>query len=783
MKRVRSAIDALLSLGAHGLSPELAGRMRAAQIEAVRRSTPWMMAANVANALILLAVFRGSEMFVAVAAWATAVSAIAIYALYRWFATRQRAKPESASLRGVRRTVTHTLILSAVWSFAPMLFSVADADQKAIIGSLVAGMLCGAGFALATIPAAALVFTTMLAIGSVVGLALAPGWSSVTLALLNVLYNSVVLASSLALARMLSERLEAQMRSSEQRDYIGLLLNDFEEHASDWLWMVDENWRIRHVSSRLLEALGATESQFVGRSLLRALPLPDRGQTSDKDRDGLRELVLAMRARKPFRDRELVVSIGGAPRAWSLTATPVFEAGAFRGYRGVGRDVTQAREARRRIEYLARYDVLTDIANRAAFNDEIGRALYRLRKRGEPFAVLLLDLDHFKSVNDTQGHPVGDELLRHVARRLESVVREDDFVARLGGDEFAILLGAPATATDIEAIAARIVAAIAAPYLLSVGEAVVGVSIGVACASAESDVDTLIRHADLALYRAKREGRGRYCFFEPELDAAARRRHQIEMDLREAIETDTLSLAFQPLSRTASGRIVGFEALARWRHHELGPISPAEFIPLAEDRGMIGSLGAWVLMQACKTAASWPEEVRIAVNLSPVQFRTPRLFDDVRRALHATGLAPQRLELEVTESLFLDATPAVDASLQALRQLGVRVALDDFGAGYSSLSYLRRFRFDKLKIDRSFVDSIDTDLASAAIVGSIIGICGELDITVCVEGVETEGQRAVLERLGCDEVQGYLISRPVEAGEAAALLDRREVRTAASSGF
>lgn len=745
--------------------------MRAAQIESVRRSTPWMMAANVANATILLLTFWSSPYFALVAVWAAAVGAIASYALFRWYVQRRAPKPQQASLRGIRRTVIHTLLLSAVWSFAPIMFSVADFEQKAIIGSLVAGMLCGAGFALATIPPAAIVFTAMLAVGSLVGLVLAPGFASAMLAALNIVYNAVVVGSTLSLSAMLRDRLEAQIRSAEQRDYIGLLLNDFEEHASDWLWTIDDRWRIRHVSARLVEVMAVAESAIIGKKIMGFLRTPQSGASRAEAREAMRDMIGALVARKPVREREITVEVNGATRVWSVTAKPVFDgAGAFKGYRGVGRDVTQANEARRKIEYLARYDVLTDIANRATFNDELGRALFRLRKRGEAFAVLLLDLDNFKSINDTQGHPLGDELLRQVARRLEGVLREHDLVARLGGDEFAILFGHPAAAHDIEAFASRIVTVVGQPYLLSCGEAAIGVSIGVSCASAETDVDTLIRHADLALYRAKREGRGRYCFFEPELDAAARRRHQIENDLREAIETDTLHLEFQPLAQAGSHRIVAFEALARWRHPDLGHVSPVEFIPLAEERGLIGALGAWVLMQACKVAAQWPDDIRVAVNLSPVQFRTPRVFDDVRRALHATGLPPNRLELEVTETLFLDATPAVDATLEALCKLGVRIALDDFGAGYSSLSYLRRYSFDKLKIDRSFVEGVESNAAAAAIVGSIVGICRELDITVCVEGVETSTQLAALERLGCHEIQGYYISRPLSVDAAAALL-------------
>ncbi|MBK9081255.1 MAG: EAL domain-containing protein [Rhizobiales bacterium] len=779
MSRVRSAFDRFLSIGAGDLPAELAGKVRSAQIAAVRRYTPWMMAANVASAALIAGAFAGSRHLPVVLAWATGVCLVALYAIARWWPMRARPSPDSASIRGVRRTVLHAVMLGACWAFLPAMFTIADMEQRVIIGSVVAGMLCGSGFALATIAPAALAFSGMLALGSTTALVLSPGFTTATLTILNAVYLAVIFTSSLSLADVLRARFEAQVRSVEQRDYIGLLLNDFEEHAADWLWMVDSDWRVRHVSSRIVEILGLDEAQLVGQRLTRALPHMAGGRGNAQERDRLRGLLRAMRKREAFRDREIAVVVRGAQRLWSVTAKPVFDArGEFLGYRGVGRDVTQASEARRKIEYLAHFDVLTGVANRASFNDQLAHALFRLKTVGTRFAVLLLDLDRFKVINDTQGHPAGDELLRQVAARLGHATGEGDLVARLGGDEFALLLAEPRSSAEVETAASRLIEAIAAPFALSTGPTLASVSIGISFAAPdlghELDADALMRHADLALYRAKSEGRGRFCFFEPELDAAARRRHRIETDLRAALDTEGLRLAFQPQVDAQSRRIVGFEALARWTHAELGPIAPTEFIPLAEERGLIGKLGAWALVAACRAATQWPADVRIAVNLSPAQFRTPAVFDDVRKALEATGLPPGRLEIEITETVFLDPQPCVMATLDALRRLGARIALDDFGAGYSSLSYLRRHRFDKIKIDRSFVEGVDDDSAARAIVGAILCMAGDLGLDVCVEGVETAGQMRALQRLGCDQIQGFHIARPLDADAALAMLRSRE---------
>jgi diguanylate cyclase (GGDEF)-like protein len=389
--------------------------------------------------------------------------------------------------------------------------------------------------------------------------------------------------------------------------------------------------------------------------------------------------------------------------------------------------------------------------------------------------VLCLDLDHFKAVNDTLGHPVGDALLRTVGERLRSVLRETDTVARLGGDEFAVLQGAggdpqPQAAS---ALAKRVVDLVGRPYALEGHLVNVGASVGVALAPADGeDADALLKAADLALYRAKEEGRGTWRFFEPGMDARMRARRALELDLRKALALREFELAYQPQLDLGSDRVAGFEALLRWQHPERGLIPPAEFVPLAEEIGLIAPIGEWVLRTACREAAGWPEGVGVAVNLSPAQFKSHHLVPAVRAALAASGLPGRRLELEITEGVLLQDNEANLATLRELRALGVRVAMDDFGTGYSSLSYLRSFPFDKIKIDRSFVSGLATDPESAAIVRAIAGLGASLGMATTAEGVETAEQMRRIRAEGCLQVQGYLVSRPVPAAEVAALIAR-----------
>jgi diguanylate cyclase (GGDEF)-like protein len=435
-------------------------------------------------------------------------------------------------------------------------------------------------------------------------------------------------------------------------------------------------------------------------------------------------------------------------------------------------DVTERRRNEARIEHMAHHDALTELPNRLLFHQRLGEALARI-VRGGNFAVLCLDLDHFKDVNDTLGHPVGDLLLKMVAERLSNCLREIDLVARLGGDEFAVIMPSVEDARDIEALASRIIDVLGEPYEIQGQQIIVGASIGIALAPCDgAAADALLRNADIAMYRAKADGRGRYHFFEPEMDKRIQSRRTLELELRKALINSEFELYFQPVVNLQSGDVSGFEALLRWNHPERGLVSPVDFIPLAEETGLIIPLGEWVLRQACAEAMTWPLPVKVAVNLSPVQFKNRNLVQTVVTALAYSRLPAQRLELEITETVLLGETDANLATLHQLRALGVHISMDDFGTGCSSLSYVRNFPFDKIKIDRSFVRELAERPDCMAIVRAVAGLGTSLGITTTAEGVETQEQLDRLRAEGCTEMQGYLFSPPRPACEAAMLMLR-----------
>jgi diguanylate cyclase (GGDEF)-like protein len=441
-------------------------------------------------------------------------------------------------------------------------------------------------------------------------------------------------------------------------------------------------------------------------------------------------------------------------------------------------DVTERQKAEARVAHMARHDALTDLPNRVMFREKMTEGLLAIEKLGGAMAVMCLDLDNFKSVNDRLGHPVGDKLLCWVADRLRECIREGDTVARLGGDEFAVLqCGQQPQAA--EALARRIVDIIGRPFKLENQIIHTGVSMGIAIAPDDGlDPDHLMKCADLALYRAKAEGRAMHRFFQPQMELQAQARHALEVDLRDALEAGEFHIAYQPQLRLDTGELTGFEALLRWTNAKRGQVPPGEFITVAEETGLIVPLGEWVLRTACATAAKWPAFVKVAVNMSPVQFKSRGLVSMVTSALAAAGLNPHRLELEITEAVLLEDDEATLATLHQLRALGVRVCMDDFGIGYSSLSYLRKFPFDKIKIDRSFVGKLDRSNDNGAIVRAIAGLGTSLGVETTAEGIESAEQLDLVRRAGCTEAQGYYFSPPRPAAEVSGMIARLH-RTAA----
>jgi diguanylate cyclase (GGDEF)-like protein/PAS domain S-box-containing protein len=440
------------------------------------------------------------------------------------------------------------------------------------------------------------------------------------------------------------------------------------------------------------------------------------------------------------------------------------------GWLATHEDITERRRAEEQITHLAHYDALTDLPNRALFHERLKRELTHAAPDRQ-LAVLYIDIDEFKSVNDSLGHMIGDELLKSVASSLAACARKTDFVARLGGDEFAIVQTGIEDTDDVMMLVSRIFEAIRSPYECLGHQVTTDASIGIALAPRDgSDIDQILKNADLAMYAAKAAGRRTYRFFETDMEAEVRARRSLEMDLRQALVDGGFEVYYQPCLDLQTNAITGCEALVRWRHPQRGMISPADFIPLAEDTGLINQLGEWVLTTACKEAVGWPGNIRLAVNVSPVQFRSGTLALKVMGALAAAGLAASRLELEITEAVLIRDDEAALAVLHDLRAIGVRIALDDFGTGYSSLSYLQRFPFDKIKIDRCFITDIAEPEGSSCIVQAVVNIAAERHMTTTAEGVETVQQRELLRELGCSEMQGYLFSPPKPAAEIRPLL-------------
>ncbi|SER67656.1 PAS domain S-box-containing protein/diguanylate cyclase (GGDEF) domain-containing protein [Rhizobium sp. NFR03] len=510
--------------------------------------------------------------------------------------------------------------------------------------------------------------------------------------------------------------------------------------------------------------LGTTSEEIAGGS--ERTVFSERQMTQFRKQD---ERALATSGTVSF--EETVEDCSGGKRILRTAkrVIPACNGGRPRYILGISQDVTAERETEARLVVMAMHDALTGLANRAYFSDYIRSAALAATKDA-PVALLYLDIDHFKSINDSKGHAAGDALLCQVGDRLLSIVRQGDLVARLGGDEFAVVLQLT-DGRSAEDVAERLLAALRVPFDLDGAAEHVTCSIGIARAPEHSaDDDGLMRDADLALYAAKEGGRSTFRIYRPEMRREAERRHDMKLALHHALEEGQFELYYQPIYRIDGPDLAGFEALIRWNHPERGLVGPIDFIPVAEETGLIVPIGEWALNEACRTAARWPAHLRVAVNLSVSQFRDAGLLDAMRRAIDDSGLAPERLEIEITESVFLTDVAHSLPLLRAMKALGLRIAIDDFGTGYSSLSYLRSFAFDKIKLDRSFVSGIETDAGSLAIIRAVVGIGSGFNATTLAEGVETEEQLRALRREGFAEVQGYLLGRPRPVGDTEALI-------------
>jgi diguanylate cyclase (GGDEF)-like protein len=586
------------------------------------------------------------------------------------------------------------------------------------------------------------------------------------LALAIVAYRLALLDHSAARARRLAEndgRLAAR------------LVEEFEAHGSGWFWQTDRQGRLTYLSDKVARRIAAGEP--IGQPLTAVFRM-DEADASE------RTLGFHLTSRTAFSDYSVqAAGAGEDDRWWSISGRPVFdERGSFHGFIGSGSDLTEKRRSEAEITRLALFDDLTGLANRQRMKQSLDQALAQGAKRYSPTALFLLDLDRFKAVNDTLGHQTGDLLLQQVAKRLLRAVGDKGLVGRLGGDEFEVVLPGESNRDQLGEVARRIIDSLSQPYFIEGASIAIGCSIGVALAPEDGNSsEALVRNADLALYAAKADGRGIHRFFRGEFLKGAQNRKQLEDDLRHALASDQFHVAYQPVVSTADERIVGYEALLRWDHPTRGSVSPADFIPVAEECGLVEAIGEWVLRTACMEAARWPENVRVAVNVSPIQFANPALPTVVTSALARSGIGPRRLELEITESVFVNDDARSEAMFAALKRLGVRLALDDFGTGYSSLGYLKKAPFDKIKIDQSFVrGAIRPGSRNAAIIKAIVTLADTLGMETTAEGVEVQDEIALIRELGCSHIQGFVYGKPARAEEVLHQLDAAGGRATAS---
>ncbi|TDP61596.1 PAS domain S-box-containing protein/diguanylate cyclase (GGDEF)-like protein [Roseateles toxinivorans] len=741
----------------------VASLFRARQLQAVLRLTPLTMVANALNVGLILLTFHAGGHALFLLFWSLAIAGVVVLGVRAWLRLRSRPTWLSASPRALRRATHHAALLGALWAALPLaLFPDSDGPGQLLIATITTGMMCAGGFALATTPAAGTAYVLIVGLGAALSLFLADFPLALPVGALLLIYMMIVVASVWSTARLFGARLMAEAEAARQNELIGLLLRDFEENASDLLWEIDAQGRLCHVTPRLAALFAIPIDQLatlpVFELLERKLPADDEFAA-----EHLSALRLHAAGRVPFRDQMLAVVQGRRTHWWSLSAKPLVDAnGRHAGWRGVASDVTEAQQANRQLNWMAHFDALTGLANRHQFRSQLEQLLTPAFGEMVPFAVLGMDLDHFKIVNDTHGHAAGDALLQEVARRLQACTRRSDTVARLGGDEFAVILRDVSSRAEADLLTRRLLDGVQLPCEVQGAHVVARISIGVAMAPKDGTaIDVLLNNADLALYAAKSAGRGDFRFFAPQMAAVTRRRLAVEQALRGALQRQELSLHFQPQVSLGDWRVKGFEALLRWTHPELGAVPPGEFVPVAEECGLIGEIGAWVVKQACLEAMQWPAGLTVAVNVSPVQAMSHELCRSVEAALQASGLPAVALELEITESVFLNETQATMQVLHALQALGLRIALDDFGTGYSSLAYLRRFPFDTLKIDRSFVLELLSRRDARAIVKTIVSLARTLDMKIVAEGVEDAAQAEMLQRYDCDSVQGYWLARPM----------------------
>ncbi|MEP3050489.1 MAG: EAL domain-containing protein [Erythrobacter sp.] len=744
-------------------------RLRGLQYVSLARLTFYRACAQAVLAIFAVRIFYASVDMMWLGLWLVALTAVHVRGVKfdRSLIDADRRKITRREFYGQSLT---PLMSGILWGVMVLFFAPSGtlADQMALLVLLIV-LVSGSIFFYTSAPLGVFVLATILGAATFTSFALQGMW---IIAAATILYFIVCMLGTVEIARTYLTARIAENGMAEKEEVVSLLLREFEENEADWLWEVDTSRRLRSVSPRFAFALGCPQSEADGKPLLELIA--GESWESGKFPTSLHDLAERLKHRENFSNLLVNVTIRGEKRWWELSGTPILDDhNRFVGFRGVGSDVTEARNSSEKIAYLARYDTLTSLPNRLQLTEALGEALTFSEQWRTRCALLMIDLDRFKAVNDSLGHLVGDKLLAQVSSRLQTLMTEDLLCGRLGGDEFAVVIRDVSDFEVVRQTASRVIEALTDPYQVDQHTLYVGASVGSAVGPRDGKtVEELMRNADLALYRSKDAGGGVHFEFEPQLHASAEERRQLEVSLRNALGKDEMLLHYQPVVDARSENVVSFEALVRWDSSEHGFVSPGKFIPLAEDTRLIVPIGKWVLFQACQEARQWPEHVKVNVNVSPEQLLEPDFHQDVIDALSETGLRPERLEVEVTESIFLrDATTARTA-LEQIMALGCSVALDDFGTGYSSLGYIRKLRFSTIKVDRTFVQgAAQNSSESLAIINAVVAMAKSLDMTTTAEGVETIEEAELIRRMGCDKIQGFYFGRPMTDVDARKLFD------------
>lgn len=780
--------------GRDKMAPEHAALVRGKQIQTIRELVPFGLIASSANAAILIAYLAYHMPSLALLVWSGLMLVMAVVGLrvsLRAMRSKTGARPRP--VQALYRPIIESTLLGGAWALCPLLFlPTAQGYDMVIVICTSVGMMTGAAYVLSTVPAAAIGFVLTVAFGISAGLLISGhDGTHLTILLLVLCFTLVsvrtIFWNYLNYVRTWRQQVtlsEQATQLEKKTGLISLLLNEFEQAASDTLWETDAEHRLVRPSDVLAERTGISIEDLDQQNMACFFDA-----TNLDGRAEMKRLQDALQVNGEFHNLCLPVRRTSSTEWWRMSAKPVFgDDGRFEGYRGVASDITEKRLAEKQIHDLAHYDTLTGVPKREMLLDALETAVNGFAPGASHFAIHALDVDRFKTINDVYGHSAGDAFLRAAAERLQELVGPNDVVARFGGDEFVVLQLDIAGRDEAMALAVKIQQALSEPVDIDGASAQSSVSLGIAmCPEHSESPAELLKFADLALLASKAAGRDTTCFFESDLNDDISERIAIETDLRNALANNEFSLHFQPIIDVESGRFGSFETLIRWTHPMRGSVGPDLFVPILEQGGMITTVGDWIIREALREAATWDESVRISINLSPLQVRNRSLIATVTHALAQTGVDPKRVDFEITETALFDDTEESLGVLHALHNLGVTISLDDFGTGFSSLSLLRIFPFDKIKIDKSFVQKMESSDECAAIVRSVVGLARSLGMRTTAEGVETESQAEFLKAEGSSELQGYLFSRPkrpadlVEAGilkrRASAAPDRSETVT------